>query len=75
MSAITQKGLRNTSEHGRKNISDQSKRSTQIQGPPGRANGGAMQDTPEDKAQGPPVSLLERDEQGEAPPRVGRPPG
>ena len=33
-----------------------------------------MQDTPEDKAQDPLVSLPERDELGEAPPGVDRPP-
>jgi hypothetical protein len=41
---------------------------TYKEGPPGRANGCATQDAQEDKIEGPPVCLLEKNEPGEAPP-------
>ena len=45
---------------------------TYKEGPQIRANGRATQDALEDKAEGPPVSLLEKDGTGEVPPGVGR---
>ena len=48
---------------------------TYKEGPQIRGNGRAMQDAPEDKAQGPPISHPEEDAPGGGPPGVERPQG